>query len=253
MAAAQRQNFEENLEEQLAKIDPATLQYLEQLLAENAPAVRQIVQNVLDEPISQEMEKRLPKPLLPQSLQPTAPPRQRRGRRRQELLRKFDPFPPENTRRVTNYQNDLQNLFNVAEHEGKEERGRRFIRWRFIRGLERDLTPNFMAKIREKVHTSFYARHVFSYQLRNIEDGSLMVMYTNTGSPWFERLSEAEKWLSEREKVRLDPDNISRPDTKWVFVNHFNIDVKFSNSLIIHKEKTKEITTVTVVWILDLN
>ena len=27
----------------------------------------------------------------------------------------------------------------------------------------------------------------------------------------------------------------------------------FSNSLIIHKQKTKEITTVTVVWILDLN
>ena len=127
---------------------------------------------------------------------------------------------------MTNYQNDLQNLFNVAEHEGKEERGRRFIRWRFIRGLERDLTPNFMAKIREKVHTSFYARHIFSYQLRNIEDGSLMVMYTNIGSPWFERFSEAEKWLSEREKVRLDPDNINRPDTKWVFVSHFNVDVK---------------------------
>ena len=29
--------------------------------------------------------------------------------------------------------------------------------------------------------------------------------------------------------------------------------LSFSNSLIIHKEKTKEITTVTVVWILDLN
>ena len=83
-----------------------------------------------------------------------------------------------------------------------------------------------MAKIREKVHTSFYARHIYSYHLRNIEDGSLMVMYTNTGSPWFERLSEAEKWLSEREKVRLDPDNINRPDTKWVFVSHFNVDVK---------------------------
>jgi len=27
----------------------------------------------------------------------------------------------------------------------------------------------------------------------------------------------------------------------------------FSNSLIMHKEKTKEITTVTVVWIPDLN
>jgi len=83
-----------------------------------------------------------------------------------------------------------------------------------------------MAKIREKVHTSFYARHIFSYLLRNIEDDSLMVMYTNIGSPWFERFSEAEKWLSEREKVRLDPDNINRPDTTWVFENHFNVDIK---------------------------
>ena len=30
-------------------------------------------------------------------------------------------------------------------------------------------------------------------------------------------------------------------------------EIAFSNSLIIHKEKTKEITTVTVVWIPDLN
>ena len=29
------QNLQENLEEQLAEIDPATLQYLDQLLAEN--------------------------------------------------------------------------------------------------------------------------------------------------------------------------------------------------------------------------
>ena len=229
MASISQQTGEDFFRQLLAEMSPADEQYMMQLLAENAPAVgpiREVVQDILDERLPLEEQERLPKPLLPQSLQPTAPPRQRRGRRRQELLGKFDPFPPENTRRVTNYQNDLQNLFNVAEHEGKEERGRRFIRWRFIRGLERDLTPNFMAKIREKVHTSFYARHIFSYQLRNIEDGSLMVMYTNTGSPWFERLSEAQKWLSEREKVRLDPDNISRPDTKWVFVSHFNVDAK---------------------------
>ena len=72
-------------------------------------------------------------------------------------------------------------MYDNTEHEGEEVRGRRFIRWRFIRDLERDLTPNVMAKIREKVHTSFYVRHIFSYQLRNIEDGSLMVMYTNIG------------------------------------------------------------------------
>ena len=77
-------------------------------------------------------------------------------------------------------------MYDNTEHKGEEKKGRRFIRWRFIRGLERDLTPNFMAKIREKLHTSSYARHIFSYQLRNIEDGSLMGMYTNTGSPWFD-------------------------------------------------------------------
>ena len=128
---------------------------------------------------------------------------------------------------VTNYQNEILDLYDIAEYEGEEEiSGRRFIRWRFIRELERNLTPDFMSKIREKVKTSFYARHIFSYQLRNIEEDSLIVMYTNIGSPWFERFSDAEKWLSEREKVRLDSDNINRPDTKWVFEKHFNVDVK---------------------------
>ena len=33
----------------------------------------------------------------------------------------------------------------------------------------------------------------------------------------------------------------------------FTSDVGFSNSLIIHREKTKEITTVKEVWICDPN
>ena len=145
----------------------------------------------------------------------------------EELLKEFDPIPREKIRNVTNYQNEILDLYDIAEYEGEEEvRGRRFIRWRFIRDLEKDLTPVFMEKIREKVNTSFYARHIFSNQLRNIEDDSLMVFYTNIGSPWFERFSEAEEWLSEREKVHLDSDNINRPDTKWVFEKHFNVDVK---------------------------
>ena len=215
-----------NIEELLKELDPATLQVLEQLLAEDAPAVRKTIQNILDEPISEKVERILDKPLLPKTFQPTAPPSKRRGRKTQEILRKFDPITRENIRNVTNYQNEILDLYDNTEYEGEEKRGRRFIRWRFIRGLERDLTPDFMTKIREKVKTSFYARHIFSYQLRNIEDDSSMVMYTNIGSPWFERFSEAEKWLSEREKVRLDPDNINRPDTKWVFEKHFNVDVK---------------------------
>ena len=214
-----------NIEELLKELDPATLKALEQLLAEDAPAVRKTIQNILDQPISEKVEKSLEKPLIPKTFQPTAPPR-RRGRKTQEILRKFDPISRETTRNVTNYQNEILDLYDNAEYEGEEVRGRRFIRWRFIRDLERDLTSDFMTKIREKVHTSFYARHIFSYQLRNIEEDSSMVMYTNKGSPWFERFSDAEKWLSEREKVRLEPDNINRPDTKWVFENQFNVDVK---------------------------
>ena len=78
------QTFEERMEEELAKINPETLQYLEQLLEENEPGVRKIVKNALDEPISQETEKRL---------QPRPPPRQRKARKTQELLRRYDPYP----------------------------------------------------------------------------------------------------------------------------------------------------------------
>jgi len=215
-----------NIEEILKELDPATLQTLEQLLAEDAPVVRKIIQNILDEPISEKVEKSLDKPLFPKPFQPTAPPRKRRGRKTQENLRGFDPISRENVRNVTNYQNEILDMYNNTEHKGEEKKGRRFIRWRFIRELERDLTKDFMVKIRENIHTSFYVRHIFSYQLRNVEDGTVILYYTNVGSPWFEHLFDAEKWLSEREKVRLNPDNIERPNTKWVFENYFNIDIK---------------------------
>ena len=211
-----------NIEELLKELGPETLQALEQLLAEDAPAVRKTINNILDEPIFEKVEK---KPLIPKKYQPTAPPR-RRGRKTQEVLKKFDPIPREKIRNVTNYQNEILDLYDIAEYEGEEERGRRFIRWRLIRDLEKDLTPVFMKKIREKVNTYFYARHIFSNKLRNIEDGMVIAYYINKGSPWFNNFSDAEKWLSEREKVRLDSDNIERPNTKWVFEAYFNVDAK---------------------------
>ena len=52
----------EALEEELAKIDPAELRYLSQLISENVPAVKKIIKNVLEEPISEETQKRLKSP-----------------------------------------------------------------------------------------------------------------------------------------------------------------------------------------------
>ena len=216
-------NFEA-LEEELAKIDPAELRYLSQLLSENVPAVKKIIKNVLEEPIPEEAQKRLKSPLQPKPYQPIPPPR---NRNRRQLLRRFDPFPPQNIRNVTDYQNEILNLYDVRKTEGVEKvKGRRYIWWRFIKDIEKDLTPNFMEKIRESVRTSFYIRHYYSYKLQNIEDGTILIYYKNKGSPWMNTYGEAENWLSNMEAIRLDADNVERPNTKWIFEGHFNVDVK---------------------------
>ena len=108
-----------NIEELLKELDPTTLQALEQLLAEDAPAVRKIIHNILDEPISEKVEKSLDKHLLPKKFQPTAPPRNRRGRKIQEILRNFDPISRENIRNATNYQNEFLDLYDNTEYEGE--------------------------------------------------------------------------------------------------------------------------------------
>ena len=64
-----------------------------------------------------------------------------------------------------------------------------------------------MEKIRKKVTTFFYIRHIYSIWIRNIEDGTVLLRYYNPkrGSPWI---------------------NIERPDTKWVFKGFSDVDVK---------------------------
>ena len=215
----------ESLEQELAKIDPTELRHLSQLLSENVPAVKKIIKNVLEEPIPETAKKRLRPPLQPKPYQPTAPPRKRN--RRQQLLRQFDPIQPNTIRNVADYQNEIMNLFEDTATEGIEESsGRRFKRWRFIKDLDKDLTPKFMEKIRENVRTSFYMRHTYAYMLRNIETGIILVYYQNKGSPWMNTYGEAEKWLIKREAIRLDTEYSERPNSKWVFVAHSSVDVK---------------------------
>ena len=223
----------ESLEQELARIDPEELRYLSQLLSENVPAVKKIIRNVLEEPIPEETKKRLKPPLKPKPYQPIAPPRKRNRRqkiiRQFELLRQFDPIHPQNIRNVADYQNEVVDKYKDETTEGVEKiKGRRYIRWRFKKDLERDQTSKFMEKIRENVRTSFYIRHVYGFKLRNIEDGTFIDYYQNpkSGSPWINKLEDAEKWLRERESERLEVDSIERPNTKWIFEGHFNVDVK---------------------------
>ena len=139
----------ESLEKELAKIDPVELRYLSQLLSENAPVVGKIIKNVLEEPISEETKKRLKPPLKPKLYEPIAPPRKRN--RRQQLLRQYDPYPPQNIRNVTDYQNEIMDLYNDKTTEGVEKKkGRRYIWWSFVKDLEKDQTTKFMKKMRER-------------------------------------------------------------------------------------------------------
>ena len=130
---------------------------------------------------------------------------------------------------MTDYQNEILNLYDAERFEGEERKGRRYIQVAlYPKILDEDLTPKFMEKIRENVQTSFYARHVYSYKLRNIlkTGHGQLYYYTDLGSPWMNKLAEAEKWLSEKETKRLDTDSKETPNTKWVFDSHYNVDVK---------------------------
>ncbi|KAL9950200.1 hypothetical protein ACROYT_G042671 [Oculina patagonica] len=217
-AANKARQFDEFVEQQIER------------MPQMSDPLREVVRNILDEPISLEVQERLLKPLLSQKYHPKPPQRLRREekkkQKRKNIQNEFDPFLPHENRVVTNYQNEILNLLETAEYDGGEENGRRFIQWRFIRGLEKDLTPNVMENIRGKVNTAFYIRHVYSYRLRNIDNYTVIVYYINHGSSWINKLPAAEKWLSEQETKRLASDNIQRPSTKWKFVSFFNVDVK---------------------------
>ena len=218
-----------SLEEELANLDPEDLRYLSKLIAEDTPTVQNVINTLLEEPIPEGVNKKLKAPLKPDKLKPTPPPRNRKRNKKEIVLKIFDPIYPNKVKTVTDYQNEVLDLYHDVEYEGVEEeesKGRRYIRWRFVLGLSKDLMSRFMEKIRENVGTSFYMSHSYAYFLENIEDGSRLIYYQNKGSPWMKTYADAEKWIREREEIRLDPDNTERPDTKWIFEAHFNVDVK---------------------------
>ena len=77
---------------------------------------------------------------------PARPPRPKRERRKREQRQQDrEEFERANLA-----------LYNRRVFEGTElGTGRRFIRWRWRRGLEEDITPKFMEKIERRVDSSF--------------------------------------------------------------------------------------------------
>ena len=83
-----------------------------------------------------------------------------------------------------------------------------------------------MNKIKQAVQTRHKINYRNAFELRNVENGETMVYYTNTNSPWLDRLSKTKEWLTKQEELRLQGEKINSPNTKWVFEKHLFIDVK---------------------------
>jgi len=187
-----------SLETALKEIDPEVLRgLLAEFLRENPEELVELEEEVakIDPAIVAEMRKQ--KPLLPAPYQQKPPPKQRRTRKMREIQRELEPEHRWWTRKTPGSLNELQDLYGDVTREGEETKtGRRFIRWTIIKGLDKNLTPNIMEKIRKNVQTSFYMRHIYINVLRNIEDGTEMLFHQNIGSPWVKRLPDAPKWLT---------------------------------------------------------
>ena len=114
-------------------------EYIEQLLAEMPDsALRNVVKNILDEPIPETVKRRLLKPLQPRKYRPIPPPRKAKARKRKAIQEEFDPIPSQKVlRSVDDYQNDLLGLF-----EEPKELAFRQTPWAlgsFLRGWQMDV------------------------------------------------------------------------------------------------------------------
>ena len=116
-----------------------------------------------------------------------------------------------------------------AEEQGEQGRGARIWRtkrWRFDKILTHTLVSRMMHKIRTNVRSRHKLNYRFGYELLNTETGEYTVLYKNKNSPWFSRLSETQAWLQEQENLRLQGENIDRPNRKWTFKSHVFVDLK---------------------------
>ena len=147
---------------------------------------------------------------------------------RNETVEAFDPLHRE--RGVDDFAIPARivELYDAGERgeQGRLERTRRTIRWRFHRGLTNPLVPQMLHKIKHSVQTRHKVNLRFAYRLRNIENNEYTVYYKNTNSHLFSYLSQTKLWLQEQEELRLQGERIDRPNTKWVFESTVLVELK---------------------------
>ena len=104
------------------------------------PALHDVVQNILDEPISEEVKRRLLKPLLPRNIRPVPPQRPSKRIKRKAIVKEFDLL-PKAPRTTADYQQEILDLFDVASNKRKLAfRTDSMGDWKLLEGLANGCT-----------------------------------------------------------------------------------------------------------------
>ena len=114
-------------------------EFYDQLLAE-MQTPEPVVNNILDEPISEAIKER---PLLPRKYRPSPPPRKAKERKRKAIVEEFDPAPIfKPFRTIQDYQKEILEMFNEASKNGKLVfRKTPWAIGKFLRGMADECPP----------------------------------------------------------------------------------------------------------------
>ena len=159
-----------------------------------------------------------PRPYKPKK--PTPP-------RDQSVLEEYDPLFPPRVLTQTNYPQEMRGMAPPLRGRVFMGEGARYVLWTLTEDLDTDRAGELMELIRARARNAFVIRYNYAPVIRNIEDNRTMVFYQNkTTSRRMNSFEQAAAWLEEKERERLNPANITRPNTKWVFERFSVVEVK---------------------------
>jgi len=120
-----------------------------------------------------------------------------------------------------------ERILEEIQPKESEAKGRRTITWKLFQNLNKATVDRFMTKI-EELQTSFYLRYGFTYRLRHIINGKVMLWDKNLGGSktLLTTHATAREWLQKKADSGLTIDKIKRPNTTWRFTGWVQVEVK---------------------------
>jgi len=95
-----------------------------------------------------------------------------------------------------------EKLLEEITAKDSEEKGRRTITWKLFRGLEGSVVDKVILKL-ETLKRVYYLRYSYTYQVRNVESGKVILLNKNLGgSPTLlTTYTAAREWIAGKKAV----------------------------------------------------